>query len=365
MNPRQTILCKLDVFAALAEILEGSNLPIIDGGANVGETAASIRKHFPDAPIHLFEPVSRCHAALADRAASMGNAKAYHCALGAAPGQATMHINKNLWTCSLLPANERGQEIHGDWCDTIDTETVDVIRLDDWAKQQRITEVSILKLDLQGAELPALQGCIKLLKHTRAVYCEAQIIAEYEGASTFAEIDLFMRQAGFGLYQIADLCMKGKHAEPSCCDGLWLRNDVLQRVRAAREPAAIARLYNTSQSHMADALALCKARNLNRIAIYGGGDHTARSGSVLAYPPVEIAAIIDDAPKHTAMWGIPIVNRSQALELPIDAIVLSSDTAEPTLIERAAPFIAQGIPVIALYASDKPILLSDSQSAAA
>jgi FkbM family methyltransferase len=365
MNPRQTILCKLDAFALLAEILDRPELPIIDGGANVGETAGHIRRRFPQAPLHLFEPVSLCQGALRRKAEALGNAAVHQLALSDARGTATMHINQNLWTCSLLPTNQRGLDLHGDWCQTVATETATLVRLDEWAQQQNIDEIGVLKLDLQGAELRALRGCGDLLSRTHAVYAEAQIIPEYDGAATFAEIDLFLRKAGFGLYQIIDLCMKGRHAEPSCCDGLWLRNDVLERVRASREPESLARLYGTGKSRMAAALTLCSARGMDRVALYGAGAHTAACGEALARPPVQIAAIIDDAPATLAMWGIPVVDREAALALGVQAIVLSSDTAEQTLLQRCAPFLERGVPIVTLYDCAEPtLILPDSRRVA-
>lgn len=366
MNPRQVQLCMVDVFALLAEVLdEERSLPIIDGGANRGDTGSAIRRLFPDAPVHMFEPVSLAYGELEARFEHEPSAHTHQLALGERAERASIHINRNLWTCSMLPANERGLGFHGDWCETVRTESIEVARLDAWAAEHGIEEIGIVKLDLQGFELAALRGMGALLQRTRAVYAEAQITPEYTGASTLSEIDLFMRSQGFGLYQITDLCLKGPHAEPSCCDGLWLRNDVLARVRAMPCPQAITRSVDLRSGRMTLALERCDQAACRRVAIYGAGAHTAACGMALANAPVEIVAVIDDARAGGKLWGYPILSREQAIDMGIDAVVLSSDRAEPQLVAQSAPFIDRGIPVITLYAAGEPAWLDPATLTAA
>ncbi|MGP1347814.1 MAG: FkbM family methyltransferase [Phycisphaerales bacterium] len=366
MNPRQVQLCMVDVFALLAEVLaDERSLPIIDGGANRGDTGAAIRRLFPEAPVHMFEPVCAAYTELATRFADDPLAYTHQLALGERGERAEIHINRNLWTCSLLPANERGMGFHGDWCETVRTESIEVVRLDDWSAAHGIDELGIVKLDLQGFELAALRGMGSLLPRTRAVYAEAQITPEYAGASTLSEIDLFMRSQGFGLYQITDLCLKGPHAEPSCCDGLWLRNDVLARVRALPCPQAIMRSVDLRSARMTTALERCERAGLRRVAIYGAGAHTAACGMALANAPVEVAVIIDDARAGGRLWGYPIVSREQAVGMGIEGVVLSSDRAEPLLIEQSAVLMERGIAVIALYAAGEPAWLERAGATAA
>lgn len=95
----------------------------------------------------------------------------------------------------------------------------------------------------------------------------------------------------------------------------------------------------------------CNERGLRRIAIYGAGTHTRALGAVFMAPPVEIVCIIDDdATRHgERMWGFPIVSRAKAVELGVDAVVLSANVHEPRLVEGAGAFAGAGIEVIRLY----------------
>lgn len=348
MNPSQLQLLMIDAYKLLAEVMPDLNGVIIDGGANVGQATQHLRKCFPSAEIHAFEPVSEAFDQLQPRAAAIG-AYAHKLALGDAEHDAQIRVNRNLWTCSLLDASDRGHEFHDDWCQTVRTETIRVVRLDDWASQQGISNIAILKLDLQGYELAALRGCGELLDSVQAIYSEAQIVPEYQGAATFSQIDQYLRTRGFALYQIIDLCLKGQHAEPSCCDGLWIRQEILDQIRSRGTPDAITRAQDRRSMLMAEALLRCRDNDLTRVAIYGAGAHTAACGPSLASPPVHIAAIIDDAPKSPAMWQIPVITPTEARSLNLDAIILSSDRAEPQLKAKAQPFIDAGIAVVSLY----------------
>ena len=358
MNPRQTILLSMDVYQLLAEIMPGESGVIIDGGANVGEATRALRRHFPGAAIHAFEPVAQAFAEL-EHAAHDTDAIPHRLALGDRPGTTTINVNKNLWTCSLLDANDRGHAFHADWCETVRREEVSVVRLDEWARDRTITELAILKLDLQGFELPALRGAGDLLATCKAIYSEAQISPEYVGASTFPDLDAFLRSHGFGLYQIADLCLKGLHAEPSCCDALWLRRDILDRVRAGTPPRSLDARGNKS-ARLADALDLCAKHGLRRVAIYGAGAHTVAAGAALADPPIEVVGMIDDHRAGSALWGIPVVSPSEARRLNLDAIVISSDRMEEQILSRCTGFLDDGVCIVTLYEPGGPRIVQHS-----
>lgn len=351
MNHRQTQLLQIDAIGLLAETLGDTWGVIIDGGANVGETTAGLRQRFPHAHIHAFEPVGEAFDQLRTRAEELGGAVAAHrLAIGEYDGEADIRVNQNLWTCSLLPASERGLTYHGDWCETVRTERVRVTRIDTWARSHGVDTIELLKLDLQGVEAAALRGAGDLLRRTKAVYAEAQLIPEYEGASTFAEIDQVLRNAGLGFYQMTDLCLKGAHAEPSCCDGIWLRQDLLDEVRRRPTPRVLTQTVDDRPTRLLDALTMCRDAGWRRVAIYGAGAHTKAAGAVLADAPVNIVAIVDDgAGERMSLWGIPIVTRRQAEDLALDAVVISSDRAEGAMLDRAESLLEAGLTVISLY----------------
>ncbi|MEM1166461.1 MAG: hypothetical protein AAGI30_09260 [Planctomycetota bacterium] len=108
---------------------------------------------------------------------------------------------------------------------------------------------------------------------------------------------------------------------------------------------------NLGDAPMRTALARCARRNLNRVAIYGAGLHTRRMAGALADPPVDIVCIIDDDPLRAGsrLWNIPVVSRTDVLHMGINAIVLSSDTAEDAMWRASATLRDAGLHVIRLY----------------
>ena len=108
------------------------------------------------------------------------------------------------------------------------------------------------------------------------------------------------------------------------------------------------------ERRMRGALARCADEGVRRVALYGAGTHTRSVGGALMDPPVEVLCLIDDDRRAQGgrLWGFPIVSRDEALALRPDAVVLSSNTMEEELAERAGPFEAAGIRVVGLYAAD-------------
>ncbi len=102
------------------------------------------------------------------------------------------------------------------------------------------------------------------------------------------------------------------------------------------------------------AIVTCSSLGLNRIAIYGAGTHTRAIGDVLMEPDAEIVAIIDDdTHRHgTRMWGYPIISPESALEMKLDAVILSANSVEDLLWERTAKLREAGVRVARLYSAD-------------
>lgn len=74
---------------------------------------------------------------------------------------------------------------------------VDCIRLDDLCRQLGIRVMDLIWMDLQGAELLALQSAGALLDETRYIYTEVSHRAIYTGQCLFDEVDAFLKGRGF------------------------------------------------------------------------------------------------------------------------------------------------------------------------
>ena len=81
---------------------------------------------------------------------------------------------------------------------------VDVKRIDDIAEQTGL-KPDLLKLDLQGAELPALKGAVQVLESCEFCVIEFGCLEAYKKRTTPAELLSFMDEQGFILYDIVDV----------------------------------------------------------------------------------------------------------------------------------------------------------------
>lgn len=74
---------------------------------------------------------------------------------------------------------------------------VEGTRIDTWCKQNSIESIDLVWMDVQGAELYALEGFGDMLKTVKAIQTEVGIRQVYLGQSLYPDIDLFMWQNGF------------------------------------------------------------------------------------------------------------------------------------------------------------------------
>lgn len=120
---------------------------------------------------------------------------------------------------------------------------------------------------------------------------------------------------------------------------------------------------NPYASALSAGLARCAAQGHSTVAIYGCGLHTQVGVAALREPPVRIACFIDDNPVNhqRTMWNIPIVSRQRAIEMGVQAVILSGNSVEDVLWSNSAVFRERGIAVIRLYGRSQ----SDAECASA
>lgn len=186
-------------------------LIIFDVGAHTGYVTKKYRRLFPTANIHAFEPFDQSYKELVDSVAQDKNIVANQLAITDHTGPVTLYINSSSATNSLLQVDERG----ADYWDPnlIETHThalVNATTIDSYCHEHGIKHIDILKLDIQGTELVALNGA-KTLLEKRAItliYTEMIIAPTYKNQSPFYELIDFLKGYGLRLFNIYDLHYK-------------------------------------------------------------------------------------------------------------------------------------------------------------
>ncbi|NEP42738.1 MAG: FkbM family methyltransferase, partial [Okeania sp. SIO2H7] len=147
--------------------------------------------------------------------------KAVNCAISDRNGETEFHIYSMPKSSSILPL-KLYRNIYPNIKETQKL-TLPVKTLDSLLQELDISpeEFNLLSLDIQGAELLALQGATNLLKHIEAINTKVCYEELYEGGALIEEIDQFLRKKGFGRAAVE------KPYHPSWGDAFYSKEGVL------------------------------------------------------------------------------------------------------------------------------------------
>ncbi len=181
---------------------------IVDIGANKGQFALAALDIQPNATIHSFEPLAGPRG-IFDRV--LGNAPKVHLhpfAVGPEDTAASMHVAGLDHSSSLLPIGE-GQTALFPKTREVGEEEVAVRRLDTILTESDIQSPALLKLDVQGFEYEALNGCETLLPKFDIVYAECSFRELYLGQKLAGEIIIWLAERGFVFEDILGIYRDG------------------------------------------------------------------------------------------------------------------------------------------------------------
>jgi FkbM family methyltransferase len=220
----RTVLLRTGVFASTEHdnILSGLALDtIVDIGANRGQFALCVRRLYPKAKIFSFEPLQKPAKVFLKIFHNDPNTRFFNKAIAARPGSAAMHVSRWDVSSSLLPI---AQAQHDNFPFTGESrqETVSMAPLAECLRPGEIEGTALLKLDVQGYELAALQGCEDLLERFKLIYVEASFIELYVGQALATEVIAYVLARGFNLICVANLT-NGSAKRPIQGDFLFSR----------------------------------------------------------------------------------------------------------------------------------------------
>lgn len=209
-------------FRIAAELCGKKTPVIVDGGAHRGGCVALFRDHVPAASFICFEPDPDLVSQMKETFAGQSNVTVVHAALGESRSTATFNINESRPTNSLLPAVEALSPSDQRLYQTVRQISVDVVSLDDYRKENGVSAIDILKLDLQGYDYRALLGARETLRNVDVVLTEVWYTEVYKGAHLFPDVLSLMRECGFRLHTICGIHY-GERDELMWSDAIFTR----------------------------------------------------------------------------------------------------------------------------------------------
>jgi FkbM family methyltransferase len=170
---------------------------VVDIGANRGQFALAARS-MSGANVISFEPLPAV-AKIFSSVFSDDSAVVLHvAAIGDKYEKKRIHLSARDDSSSLLEIG-KGQYEHFPGTQEVGTLEVQVGCLDQYVSKQEIVRPALLKLDVQGFEMEALQGCKSLLDNFDYVYCECSFVELYKDQKLAGEVIEFLRVEGFYL----------------------------------------------------------------------------------------------------------------------------------------------------------------------
>ncbi len=152
------------VEAYLFKAVLGPGMVVVDAGANVGQySLIAAAEVGGEGAVHAFEPVPRTFMRLVSHLEANGLT-----GIVRANSEALWHRDEpvRLSLRSELAENTAAYSVAAASM-TVDTITCRGVRLDDYVKRGGLTRVDVMKIDIEGAELFALQGATEVLARWR------------------------------------------------------------------------------------------------------------------------------------------------------------------------------------------------------
>ena len=210
-------------------------LVLADAGARGG-----LRKNWQAARRHLrllgFEPDRQEFSRLAARTtASPHGDTFFNVALHSEPGSVTLQVARDPGLSSIFAPNLEFLRVFPEAArfETIGQRQVDTDTIDNVLRANGIDDLDFIKADTQGSELLVLRGAARALAAT-VVGVEVEVVftAMYVGQPLFADVDAYMREQGFMLFDLrpcfwkreAGLELGGPYGQIIWADALYLKS---------------------------------------------------------------------------------------------------------------------------------------------
>ena len=198
------------------------NNPItfFDIGASVGNFAKCICGEYKIKKCILVEPVSKLIPVLRKAFPDEQTFTIINAAIADSIAETDFYYNEDAdFVSSLLRIDNKGEAFASLNFDDPVLTKIQTLTLDSIIEEQQISNIDLIKIDVQGAEHLVLQGGVETLKRTKLVFIEFSYKPLYEKSSTFFDLYNIFYENNFMLVSTSN-----GYASPS---GELLQGDAL------------------------------------------------------------------------------------------------------------------------------------------
>lgn len=170
---------------------------VIEAGCFDGTDTINLANIFNKGHIYGFEPVSGIFKVLKNRVQNINNVSVFNYALDGECGEKDIYISSGMsnQSSSLLKPKDH-LEVFPD-CKFLTIEKTKTITIDEFVKQQNISKIDFMWIDLQGAEMQVLLQAKSILPTVKAIYSEYSLTEFYEGLTLYDDFKVFMKNNSF------------------------------------------------------------------------------------------------------------------------------------------------------------------------
>jgi len=188
---------------------------IFDVGANIGDITNEYDSMLHNLTIYCFEPIPNTFKKLNERYCDKSYINCYPFAVGKNTKDVQIFETVSSGSSSLYKptpyiTNSKNKGM-SDGVSIINTHNVKQVSLDSFCNEKKISHIDILKMDIQGSELNALQGASTLLDEQKidVIFCEVLFSDLYENQCYFHEIVSFLHKKNYKLFDLVFLIHSG------------------------------------------------------------------------------------------------------------------------------------------------------------